>query len=379
MIAARWEPLDRRSSTMRIDLIPDDMSQVLSAPPVVVPSSRGRRSAADVPSEIQGPSFRGLFENLYDATLVTDLSGAIVAANARAATFFGLGEDRLQLLNIVDLIYGAGDELLDTIRANLEREAFTLIEAFCIRSDKTIFPSETAVNRLDFKEEYLCFLVRDISIQMSALEDFTQERDLLSSLMDNMTDHIYFKDAQSRFIRVNKSLATVFGLNDPSEAIGKSDFDFFSEEHANQAYADEQEIMRTGVPIIGKDEKETWPDGSTTWVSTTKMPLLNKEGGIIGCFGISRHCTEHKKDDVKQQELLEELKRTNRELQVALNEVRTLGGLLPICANCKKIRDDKGYWNTVEQYLETHADAQFTHGYCPECMNKLIDDVKRDR
>src|SRR5207244_5756096 len=129
-----------------------------------------------------------------------------------------------------------------------------------------------------------CFagLAEDITERKHAEEALAQARYLLHTLMDNLPDNIYFKDAASRFVRINKALTTYFGLSDPAQAIGKTDFDFFTEEHARPAYADEQEIMRTGQPVIGKDEKETWLDGRVRWVSTTKMPFRDSDGPIIG-------------------------------------------------------------------------------------------------
>src|SRR6478672_4049311 len=89
----------------------------------------------------------------------------------------------------------------------------------------------------------------------------SEEAFLFDTLMDNIPDNIYFKDRQSRFLRINKALATYFGLSDPAQVIGKTDFDFFTEEHARPAAADEQEIIRTGQPVVGKEEKESWLDG----------------------------------------------------------------------------------------------------------------------
>ena len=117
---------------------------------------------------------------------------------------------------------------------------------------------------------------------------------LLQTLMDTIPDQIYFKDRSSRFTRINAAEAQVFGLSAPSEAVGRSDYDYFSPEHAAQAFHDEQEIVRTGVPLVNVEEKETKPDGSVRWVSTTKMPLRNTEGRIIGTFGVSRDITQRK-------------------------------------------------------------------------------------
>jgi PAS domain S-box-containing protein len=115
---------------------------------------------------------------------------------------------------------------------------------------------------------------------------------LLSNLVDLVPGAVYFKDLQSRFVLINRTQAKGLKLGSPAEAVGKSDFDFFTEEHAGPAFADEQEIIRTRRPLLNKEEKETWPDGRVTWASTTKMPLLGEDGRVIGTFGISHDVTE---------------------------------------------------------------------------------------
>jgi PAS domain S-box-containing protein len=125
-------------------------------------------------------------------------------------------------------------------------------------------------------------------------EALVAEKHPLHALMDIIPDLIYFKDRQSHFIRINKALAKLFNLSDPAQAAGKTDFDFFTAEHAQEAYNDEQEIITTGQPLVGKEEKETWQDGHVTWVSTTKMPLCDATGSVVGTFGISRDITNRK-------------------------------------------------------------------------------------
>ena len=133
----------------------------------------------------------------------------------------------------------------------------------------------------------------DVTDRKRAETALDYERYLLHSLLDKLPDSIYFKDQQSRFIRVSSGLAEKFGLQDPNDALGKTDADFFTDEHAEQALRDEQEVMRTGEPILDKLEKETWSDQEDTWSSTTKLPLLDSSGNIIGTFGISRDITAH--------------------------------------------------------------------------------------
>jgi PAS domain S-box/PAS domain S-box/PAS domain S-box len=153
---------------------------------------------------------------------------------------------------------------------------------------------------------------RDVTKRKQAEDELAQEQYLMRTLMDNLPDHIYFKDHESHFLRINKALAQFLGLNDPVQAIKKTDFDFFTGEHAQQAYEDEQKIIRTGQ-LLSTEEKETHYDRPDTWVSTIKLPLSDKDGNIIGTFGISRDITKNKLAE-------EEIKLKNELLQIINSE-----------------------------------------------------------
>jgi diguanylate cyclase (GGDEF)-like protein/PAS domain S-box-containing protein len=127
--------------------------------------------------------------------------------------------------------------------------------------------------------------------ERSAVE---KERLVLSALMDHFPGNIYFKDVLSRFTRINHAFAEYVGVKDTAEVEGKTDFDIFSAEHAKQAFEDEQGVIRTGQPLLNVEEKETWRDGRETWVSTSKAPLLDAEGRVIGTFGISLDISKRK-------------------------------------------------------------------------------------
>jgi PAS domain S-box-containing protein len=134
--------------------------------------------------------------------------------------------------------------------------------------------------------------------QPATLEDAPTpvfERALISAFLENIPDYVYFKDRESRFIALSASLVRYFGVSHPNQVIGRTDFDFFDEKHARPAFDDEQKIMRTGEPIIGKLEREVWPDGRVTFVTTSKLPLRDERGQIIGTFGLSKDVTESKR------------------------------------------------------------------------------------
>lgn len=164
-----------------------------------------------------------------------------------------------------------------------------------------------------------------LQLEMNAKmqNELGKEKALMDALMNNIPDSIYFKDHQSKFLRASKSMLKLFGLQKYEELIGKSDFDFFSEEHARPAYEDEQGIIRTGKPIIDLEEKEVLGDGRYNWITTTKMPLMNAEGEIIGTFGISKNISHIKKLQQEAQEHTEELRAQEEELRQNLEEMQT--------------------------------------------------------
>ncbi len=114
----------------------------------------------------------------------------------------------------------------------------------------------------------------------------------MANLLSSTEERVYFKDLHSRFLLVSAGWVAAISPGSPvDQIIGKSDFDFFSKEHAESAYEDEQQVIRTGEPIVGKLERETFNDGVGSWVSTSKMPLRDAAGRTIGTFGISRDVT----------------------------------------------------------------------------------------
>jgi diguanylate cyclase (GGDEF)-like protein/PAS domain S-box-containing protein len=173
-------------------------------------------------------------------------------------------------------------------------------------------------------QERVLGIDQDITEHMRTKKALAWEGHLFKALLDNIPDFIYFKDLQSRFFRTTSALARAFGMSDPADFVGKTDFDFFTHEHAQAAFEDEQKIIQTGRPMVGVLEKETWPDHPDTWASTTKLPLRDEKGNIVGTFGISRDFTKTKQMEEVLARQTEELRLRNKELDERNEEIERL-------------------------------------------------------
>ncbi len=153
------------------------------------------------------------------------------------------------------------------------------------------------------EKEFFVALFDVITKRNKTDEVLAREQYFTDALMDTLPDYIYFKDRESKFVRISKSHAESFGLNNPQQAIGKTDFDFFTEKAAKEAYEDEQTILMTGKPVF-KEGTLTTRNNDVVWHSMMKLPLRDNAGNIIGTFGISRDITGSKKTEeaLKQSE-----------------------------------------------------------------------------
>ncbi len=244
---------------------------------------------------------RYLVENLGDGIAIVDPLEGFSFANTAAERIFGVRPGGLQGRNLKEFL---GEEALRTVLEETKKRERGLKSTYEIEIIREGGKERRIIrlNAVPWKDEKDGFggafaTFQDVTESRRAESELSLERSLLSALMQNLPDHIYFKDTESRFVRSSKSQSETFGLSNASKIIGKSDEDFFSKEHAEKAFEDEQRIMRTGRPIVNMEERETWPDRPDTWVLTTKMPLRDEKGAIIGTFGISHDITERKQSE----------------------------------------------------------------------------------
>jgi PAS domain S-box-containing protein len=257
---------------------------------------------------------QAIFDMAADGILTVDERGGILTFNAAASRLFGrpagavLGQHIALLIPTLDRgLFVPSPSRWGTPTVHGRRE----IQGR--RADGTLFPLELSISVGEVQaRRTFTVIVRDLTEARKSEEALSLERNLLRCLLDNVPDRIYFKDEQSRFIRINHALAAQFHLDDPAAAIGRTDFDFFTEEHAGPAFRDERMVMQTGRPIVDIEEKETWADGRVGWVSTTKLPLRDKSGRIVGTFGISRDITARKLAEQELERAKEAAEAANR-------------------------------------------------------------------
>jgi len=208
-----------KSSTMRIDLIPEISDVPLSTHPkqVVIPAKglRARPQQARFPSPAQ-QGYQELFQSVYDAGFITDLRGRVRDVNRRAIEFFGHQSDEFKQLSVADLISGATEALVRTLYENLQHERFTLMQAYCLRVDGSSFPAEIAVSQIRLTVPHLCFFVRDVTLRHQAEEMLRTEHNALQ----NANDAIVVTDLDAQLEYVNPATATIWGYQTSAELIG---------------------------------------------------------------------------------------------------------------------------------------------------------------
>ena len=253
-------------------------------------------------------------DHTADAAFWIKPDGRFFYVNDAACRALGYSREELLSLGVADIDPHFLERVWPDFWTNLKQSGTMTFEALHKARGGRTFPVEIRANFVEFEgNEYDCAFARDITERKRAEAALAEASGLLETLLANSPDCIYFKDRESRFIRYSKAFAKLFHLADSESLRGKTDFDFFSEKHARPAYEDEQEIIRTGQPLIGKLEKETHPDSHVTWALTTKMPWRDHNGDIIGTFGISKDVTAIKEAEDKlayERELFQTLLRT---------------------------------------------------------------------
>ncbi|MFO7678115.1 MAG: PAS domain-containing protein [Thermoplasmatota archaeon] len=243
--------------------------------------------------------YRGLFEYTTDGTIVLDARGNIVDVNTKICQLLDMRKEQFKGKNLFNM-----DLLTSTSLPVVVQQFEFLLSEKTAKSFKTeIKNSHATILNVEISSFFLVkqdnevdnfvLIIRDITDEIKNEKTHIIERNLLKTLMDTITDCIYFKDIKNKYIMVNKAQSLQFNLT-PQQMIGKTDFDLLPHEYARKHYIDEKSIILSKTPIIDREEKIVAKDGSLQWVSITKAPWYNEEGELIGTMGIARDITKYK-------------------------------------------------------------------------------------
>jgi len=197
-----------------------------------------------------------------------------------------------------------------------------------------------------------------------AEEALRESEEKYRNLFSYSLDAVYLSTKEGKFIDFNQATVDLFGYS-RDELFNLNITKLYANPEDRPRF--QREIEQKGA-LKEYEVKFRRKDGTEIDCLLTATLRFDKDKNIIGYQGIIRDITARKKMEEEREKLI-------AELQEALNKIKTLSGLVPICASCKKIRDDKGYWNQLESYIQEHTEAEFSHGLCPDCLKKLYPDI----
>lgn len=263
---------------------------------------------------------RTLLGNMKHRVFFKDLDSVYVAVSESFGADFGRRPE--EFIGKTDLDFFP-QEWADKFREEDQRimrnrSGETLLEAIQIRGEWRYLEVAKAPVLTDNDSVVgIIGMYQDVTERHQMEDHLARERELLEALMENVPDLIFFKDAGSRFTRVNRALAVHLGLEHPEHAEGKTDFNFYPPELAQEFLKDEQDLMRSGQPVLNKLERQTIgePVPEVRWVLTTKAPLRGPDGAAKGIVGIARDVSDRIRTEETLRQIADELARSNQELQ----------------------------------------------------------------
>ena len=239
--------------------------------------------------------YRLITENAADMIAVVGTEGKRIYNSLSYQKVLGYSPDELQRSSSFEQIHPDDRERVVAAGVEARRTGKGKTLEYRIRHKDgrwRVLESTSSVIRSGKGEADLLVIVnRDVTGRKQAEDALRAEHDLLRTLIDNMPDLIYLKDAGSRIVLANRALAELMGAKKPEDLPGKTDFDYFPKELATAYYSDEQAILQSGQPLVNQEERVVDAEGNAKWLSTSKVPLRDRQGETIGIIGIGRDIT----------------------------------------------------------------------------------------
>lgn len=313
------------SRTMRIDLTPDILPDKMG--PITAKASRRptiRITKAKADTSLVGDSdFQQLLQNVYDGAVITDYQGRIVDVNVRLCQFVGHEHTDLCRMELFDLLYGADETILPMIRENLASTRFVLLQAFFVRKDGSVFPTETAINRLFLSgQDYLCFFVRDITLRRQADEQLRTEHTAIHLAGSG----IAIADLQSKLTYGNPAALQMWGIENQEQAQTLSLTQLFSDPNLGQTI---MERVSTGQSWCQEVQAQRL-DGSLFYVQAAATANFNTDDELTGIVLSFNDVTERRLAEAQREQYAEQLQIRNAEMEADLDMAREVQlALLP--------------------------------------------------
>jgi PAS domain S-box-containing protein len=302
----------------------------------------------------------GIFECTSDAVCTVNNNWQVTYFNARAC-----GLLKLQVTQVLGRDYWQLFPELQGTR--FEREYRRVLQ-----EKVTVHFEEFDPQREQWMEVHACpygngvaIFFRDVSNRKRAEASRAQ----LAAIVESSNDAIIGQSKDGLIVSWNAAAERLYGYC-ADEAIGRS-LDFLFPSERRSELVPMLERVCCGERVNHFEMAQRTKSGGLLDVSLTISPVQTKDSVLVGISITARDVSERKRQEQERERLIRELKR-------AMAEVKTLSGMLPICSHCKKIRDDRGYWNQIESYICARSNAKFTHGMCPDCVGHLYPDLQVD-
>ncbi len=321
--------------------------------------------------------YRTLIETSPDPIIMYDLKGELITANKRAADTYGVPTvaDLLQELKTVfDLLTEESKPIAQASMLQiLTGEAPDGDEyRIKLRGGRIIITElrSSLVRTADGKPQAFISVARDITERKRLEEELCRSEERYRTMLEDIDEGYFENDLEGNLTFVNDSMCRHLGYT-REELIGMNYRQYNDESFLKIVRDVFTEIYQTGKPSQKYHAIYINKNGEKHFSEASGSLMRNAGGEPVGFRGIVRNIDDRKKAEEEREKLI-------AELQLALSKIETLSGLLPICAYCKKIRDDAGYWNQIESYITEHSKAEFSHGICPDCLQKIYPELYQE-
>jgi PAS domain S-box-containing protein len=307
-----------------------------------------------------------LFHNSNDGIFIHDLEGNILDANQKVLELFGYTKAEISGIKIPMLHPADALEKSKWAFETILRDGFVRFEVDFKKKNGALFPAEVSSSLFETGgHEVIQGIVGDITFRKLAEQALQDSEDKYRLLADHSADIIYKINIETeQYTYISPSIKKVLGYT-VEEGLALKAQDTVTE----ASYKEQRERLLDAIANNRMDPEileleAIHKEGHTLPVETHANFILDEQGNPVEILGVVRDISKQKKMEEEREKLIQHL-------QEALKEIKTLRGILPICSVCKKIRDDKGYWNQIESYIHEHSEAEFSHGICPECAKNI--------